>query len=103
MPEQKPAGGPVHVVVDVEIRDRDLFLEYAAGHVPSLERYGGKILFRSFDLEAVDGDWSPTCLVVHESPSAQAFGTGGFRRNTGRADMRRQAASIRLVIAHQGF
>ena len=52
--EDRPESGRVHVVVDVKVRDRALFLEYARGHVASLEAYGGRILFRSFDLEAVE-------------------------------------------------
>jgi uncharacterized protein (DUF1330 family) len=96
--------GSVHVVVDVQVLDHDLFTEYAQGHVASLEAYGGRILFRSLNLEPVTGDWRPRCLVVHEWPSAQAFWSW-WRSEDYRpwAEMRDKAASVNMVIAHEGF
>ena len=102
--EGRPEGGRVHVVVDVKVKDRALFLGYARGHVASLEAYGGRILFRSFDLEAVEGDWQPECLVVHEWPSARTFWEWWHSEDYRPwAEMRDKGASIKMVIAHEGF
>lgn len=63
----------VYVILDVTIKDRERFLEYVEGHKASFQEYGGKLLFRSNDMEAIEGDWSPKLFVVHEWPSSEAF------------------------------
>lgn len=64
---------PIHAVLTVTVRDPARFREYVAGHLPSLARYGGRVLFRSDDNLAVEGAWRPPLLVVHEWPSEAAF------------------------------
>lgn len=63
----------VYVLLDVVVRDRAKFMEYVEGHKPSMQQYGGKLLFRSNDMEAIEGGWSPKLFVVHEWPSEGAF------------------------------
>ncbi len=63
----------VYALLDVTIKDRTKFLQYVEGHRPSFQQYGGKLLFRSNDMEVIDGNWSPKLFVVHEWPAAQAF------------------------------
>jgi uncharacterized protein (DUF1330 family) len=63
----------VYALLDVTVKDRDKFMQYVEGHKPSMQQYGGKLLFRSKDLEAIEGSWSPKLFVVHEWPSAEAF------------------------------
>lgn len=67
------AGETVYAILDVTIKDREKFLEYVEGHKASFQQYGGKLLFRSIDIETIEGDWSPKLFVVHEWPSAEAF------------------------------
>ena len=67
------SNNTVYVLLDVTVKNRDKFMEYVEGHRPSFHQYGGKLLFRSNDMEAVEGGWSPKLLVVHEWPSEQAF------------------------------
>ncbi len=63
----------VYLLMDVTIKDRWKFLQYVEGHRPSMRQYGGKVLFRSSDTQALAGVWSPKLLVVHEWPSEAAF------------------------------
>ena len=63
----------VYVLLDVTVKDRDKFMEYVEGHRQSFHQYGGKLLFRSNDIDPLEGNWSPKLLVVHEWPSEQAF------------------------------
>lgn len=63
----------VYVLIDVKIKDRTKFLQYVEGHKPSMEQYGGKLLFRSNNMEVIEGNWSPKLFVVHEWPSENAF------------------------------
>ncbi len=63
----------VCILMDVTIRDKTRFLQYVEGHKPSLQQYGGKLLFRSNDMELIEGSWSPKLFVVQEWPSEEAF------------------------------
>jgi uncharacterized protein (DUF1330 family) len=66
-------GNVVYVLLDVTVKDRSKFLEYVEGHRSSFRQYGGRLLFRSNDMEVIEGDWSPKLFVVHEWPSEEAF------------------------------
>lgn len=63
----------VYLLLDVTVKDRDKFMQYVEGHKPSMQRYGGRLLFRSNDMESIEGAWSPKLFVVHEWPSENAF------------------------------
>jgi uncharacterized protein (DUF1330 family) len=67
------ATDAVYALIDVMVKDKIKFLEYVKGHKPSLHQYGGRLLFRSNDMEVIEGNWSPKLFVVHEWPSEQAF------------------------------
>jgi len=90
----------VYVLLDVVVNDRVKFLEYVEGHQPSFQQYGGKLLFRSNDMEPIEGNWSPKLLVVHEWPSEKAF-----RQWDESAEyapwkkLRREAMEINMVLA----
>ena len=63
----------IYVLLDVTIKDKTKFLQYVEGHRPSMQQYGGKLLFRSNDLEVIEGNWPPKLFVVQEWPSEEAF------------------------------
>lgn len=67
------ADETIYTILDVTIKDREKFLEYVKGHRASFQQYGGKLLFRSNDMEIIEGNWSPKLFVVHEWPSEEAF------------------------------
>jgi len=63
----------IYLLLDVTVKDRAKFMEYVEGHKASMQQYGGKLLFRSNDMEVIEGSWRPKLLVVHEWPSEDAF------------------------------
>lgn len=63
----------VYALLDVTIKDREKFFRYVEGHKPSMNQYGGKLLFRSNDMKVIEGAWSPKLFVVQEWPSEEAF------------------------------
>lgn len=67
------AENTVYALLDVTVRDNKKFMEYVEGHRESFHQYGGKLLFRSKDIESIEGNWSPKLFVVHEWPSEDAF------------------------------
>ena len=63
----------VYALLDVTVKDRKRFLEYVERHKASFHQYGGKLLFRSNEIEVIEGNWAPKLFVVHEWPSERAF------------------------------
>jgi uncharacterized protein (DUF1330 family) len=52
-----------HLIADVE-----RFEEYRRRVAPMIERFGGRYLTRSGTHEVLDGNWSPTRVVIIEFP-----------------------------------
>jgi len=63
----------VYSILDVKITDEELFHEYVAGHLPTVAQYGGKFLVAGGGHEAIEGDWIPHTMVMHEWPDKDAF------------------------------
>ncbi len=90
----------VYILIDVTIKDRARFLQYVEGHRPSMDQYGGKLLFRSNDMESIEGNWRPKLFVVHEWPSAEAFKAWyGSKEYEPWKKLRKDAMDIDMVLA----
>ncbi len=91
-----------YVLMDVTIKDRDKFFEYVEGHRPSMQRYGGRLLFRSNDMEAVEGKWSPKLFVVQEWPNEEAFRQWyDSKEYAPWKKLRKEAMDIHMVLARK--
>ncbi len=65
---------PMYLVAELDVRDRDKLVEYAAEVQPIMARYGGRILgFSAGGARVLEGDWTPQLLVVHEWRSQADF------------------------------
>ena len=55
-----------YVIVDIEVTDPTGYEEYKSLASPTLEVYGGKYIARGGRTETLEGDWSPSRLVILE-------------------------------------
>jgi uncharacterized protein (DUF1330 family) len=65
-----------YVIFDVTIHDLPKYQQYMAKIKPVIEAAGGRYLVRGGAHTVIEGDWTPTRLVLFEFPSqvaAQAF------------------------------
>ncbi len=60
-----------YLIADVDITDRETFEEYRSQVPAAIEKYGGKYLVRGGAFEKVEGDWTPTRLVILEFESME--------------------------------
>ena len=60
---------PAYVINDMEITDPALFEEYRKLTPATVAQYGGRFLVRGGRVEPLEGDWSPSRLVILEFPS----------------------------------
>jgi uncharacterized protein (DUF1330 family) len=60
-----------YVVGDIEVRDPDLYAEYARQVPATIDRYGGRYLVRGGDARPLEGGWSPHRVIVLEFDSVE--------------------------------
>jgi uncharacterized protein (DUF1330 family) len=63
---------PAYVIADLTVTDPALMDEYRKLVPGTLAPYGGRFLVRGGAHSRVEGDWTPTRLVVLEFPSMEA-------------------------------
>ena len=59
-----------YVIADIDVKDPELYREYAALVPGTLEPFGGRFIVRGGEIEPLEGAWRPRRLVVIEFPSA---------------------------------
>ena len=62
----------VYLLVDVDIRDLGAYEEYKNGVSPLVAKHGGEYLVRGGDFEVLEGDWTPSRLVLFRFPNREA-------------------------------
>ena len=53
-----------YVIVDINVTEPVRYEEYKKLAAPTVELYGGKYIARGGKTEILEGDWSPTRLVI---------------------------------------
>ena len=88
-----------YVVMDAEIIDSEAYSEFAK-HVPAaVAAHGGRILVRTSDIEAIQGDWVPKRFVILEFDSLRAAkGYLGSDEYVALDDLRRRATKANIVV-----
>lgn len=61
-----------YVMARVAIRDRARYDRYAAGFMPVLQQYGGRLLVSDEQPEVLEGDWDGRKLVLLAFPDRAA-------------------------------
>ena len=60
------------VVVDITVQDAETYEEYKRLAPPSIARYGGRYIVRGGQTSILEGDWSPSRLVILEFQTVDA-------------------------------
>ena len=88
-----------YVFMDAEIIDTEAYAEFAGKSSAAVAAHGGRMLVRTSDIEAVQGDWAPKRLVVLEFDSLEA--AKGYIASAEYAalnDLRRRATRANIVV-----
>ena len=88
-----------YVIADIDITDAKLFDEYRQLVPPTIAEYGGRFLVRGGAIAPLEGDWSPSRIVILEFPDSRRAkewldspGYAGARR------MRQKASSANIIV-----
>lgn len=91
-----------YIIVDVKVHDAKLYDEYKGQVPPTLEKHGGRFLVRGGKTESLEGDWSPSRLVVIEFPSAEDARAWWSSPDYAEPKSLRQRASVTQMILADG-
>ena len=62
---------PAYIVVDIEVQDAATYDRYKSLAPASIAKYEGKYIARGGKTEVLEGDWTPTRLVILEFPDVE--------------------------------
>jgi uncharacterized protein (DUF1330 family) len=62
---------PAYLIAEIDVTDPAGFEEYRQLVPATVQQYGGRFLIRGGAVEALEGDWQPTRVVVTEFPSLE--------------------------------
>jgi uncharacterized protein (DUF1330 family) len=61
---------PAYVIADIEVSDPDKYEGYRALSPGAIAAYGGRFLSRGGNMKALEGNWTPSRVVIVEFPTA---------------------------------
>jgi uncharacterized protein (DUF1330 family) len=88
-----------YVVVEVEVHDKDRYETYKRMVPRSLAAYGGRFIVRGGEVETLEGEWSPTRVVIVEFPSVErAKAWWGSEEYAEAKALRQATARSRMIV-----
>lgn len=90
---------PAYVVIDLSIADPAGFQEYVDGVMPLLEKASARNLLVDDSVLVLEGDWTPSTLVVHEfadRAAAQEFWDSPEYQPY--KELRRRYSTVKVVV-----
>ena len=91
-----------YVINDMQVTDPALLEEYKKHSPATVAQYGGKFLVRGGRLETLEGDWSPSRLVMLEFPDVAAAQAWIDSPEYAEARRLRQRASRSNIVVVEG-
>ena len=90
---------PAYVINDMVVTDPALFERYKQLSPPTVAQYGGRFLARGGQVDKLEGDWSPSRVVIIEFASLErAHAWCDSPEYAPAKVLRQQAATSRLIV-----
>ena len=94
---------PAYLIVETDIHDPEQYERYKAASRAAVAAGGGRFVVRGGELAVLEGDWSPSRLVVPEFPDLEAAKRWYDSPEYGEAKRLRQGAANLRMVAVQGL
>ena len=91
-----------YVIVDTNVTDPARYEEYKKLAAPTVEMYGGKYIARGGKTETLEGDWSPTRLVILQFENIEQAKAWHDSVEYGEAKSLRHETAISKMVAIDG-
>src|SRR5262249_40153595 len=91
-----------YVIVDIDVRDPDLYEHHKRAVPPSIDAFGGRYLARGGRTEVLEGEWTPKRLVILEFEDAERAKAWLNSREYAEARAMRQRATRTNMVVIEG-
>ena len=103
---QVPKEKTAYVIITVKITNRDKFMEYVKGHIPSVIQYGGKFRFEGIRIENIESSTfageKSDLVIIQEWPGKESFyAWWNSEEYKPWKEMRPQGANVTVTLAEQ--
>jgi uncharacterized protein (DUF1330 family) len=91
---------PAYVVLDIDVSDPETYARYKELGPPAVAAYGGRYLVRGGRVEALEGSWLPSRLVIIEFPNVESGRAWWASAEYGPAkELRQSCARTEMLLA----
>jgi uncharacterized protein (DUF1330 family) len=103
---QAPKEKTAYAVITVKITNREKFMEYVRGHIPSVIQYGGKFKFEGVGIENIENSTfageKSDLVIIQEWPDRESFyAWWNSEEYKPWKEMRPQGANVTVTLAEQ--
>ena len=92
-----------YIIANVEVTDPVQYEEYKKLSSAAMQVHGAEVCVRGGKVEVLEGDWSPSRLVVLKFPSVEAAKKFSSSAEYGMARASRQGAAVMRMIVVEGL
>lgn len=92
-----------YVILDIDVKDQQLYEEYKKKGAATLDAYGGKPLARGGRTEVLEGNWQPKRVVIIEFPGMEQLKSWWNSPEYSLAKQIRHKAADTNVVFIEGF
>jgi uncharacterized protein (DUF1330 family) len=93
---------PAYVIVETDIHDPEQYEQYKAASPAAVAGGGGRFVARGGELAVLEGDWSPSRLVILEFPDLETAKAWYVSENYQEAKKLRAGAARLNMVAVEG-
>ncbi len=90
---------PAYLIAQIDVHDPAGYEEYRKLVPPSVAKYGGRFISRGGRIDVLEGDWSPTRVVICEFESIerarQWYQSEEYRPAM---EVRKKTATARMIV-----
>jgi uncharacterized protein (DUF1330 family) len=92
---------PAYAILDIEVFDKEKFLEYRNIAPDIIKKYGGKIVVLGGESIIQEGEWTPKRVVVIEFPTYEiAMDWSNSEEYQKAIELRKQGAKTNAIIVN---
>ena len=91
-----------YIIANVEVTNPTQYEEYKKWSSEAMKAHGAEVCVRGGKVEVLEGDWSPSRLVMLKFPNVEAAKAFNDSPEYGKARAARQGAAIMRMVVVEG-
>ena len=91
-----------YIIADVTVTNPAQYEDYKKWSSAAMQAHGAEVCVRGGQVEVIEGDWSPTRLVLLKFASVEAAKAFNASPEYGKARTARQGAAIMRMVVVEG-